>query len=75
MNAAGLKTGIYFSLIDWSDPRYRSIYQEGAKREDCLKDIYGSPAGGEEDYAFHSENCHSVSAPLLWICYAVERGF
>ena len=50
MNAAGLKTGIYFSLIDWSDPRYRSIYPEGAKREDCLKDIYGSPAGGEEDY-------------------------
>ena len=50
MSEAGLKTGIYFSLIDWSDPRYRSIYSEGMKREDCLKDIYGSPAGGEEDY-------------------------
>ena len=49
MHAAGLKTGIYFSLIDWSDPRYRSVYPEGMKKEDCRKDIYGSPAGGKED--------------------------
>ena len=48
---AGMKVGIYYSLIDWSDPRYRSVYPEGAKREDCLNDIYGSPAGGEEDPA------------------------
>ena len=41
---AGMKVGIYYSLIDWSDPRYRSVYPEGAKREDCLNDIYGSPA-------------------------------
>lgn len=50
MREAGLKAGIYFSLIDWSDSRYRSIYPEGMKKEECLKDIYGSPAGGEEDY-------------------------
>lgn len=52
MSEAGLKVGIYYSLIDWSDPRYRSIYPEGRKQEDeeFLKDIYGSPAGGEEDY-------------------------
>ncbi len=51
MSEAGLKVGIYYSLIDWSDPRYRSIYPEGRKQEDeeFLKDIYGSPAGGEED--------------------------
>ena len=49
MHRAGLKTGIYFSLIDWSDPRYRSVYPEGAKKEDCLKDVFATPAGGEED--------------------------
>ena len=48
---AGMKVGIYYSLIDWSDPRYRSVYPEGMKKEDCLNDIYGSPAGGEEDPA------------------------
>ncbi|MEG6612369.1 alpha-L-fucosidase [Pseudoclostridium thermosuccinogenes] len=49
MREAGLKVGLYFSLIDWSDPRYRSVYPEGAKPEDCLNDIYGSPAGGPEN--------------------------
>ena len=34
MHKAGLKTGIYFSLIDWSDPRYRTVYPEGSKPED-----------------------------------------
>jgi len=47
---AGLKVGIYYSLIDWSDPRYRSIYPEGMKPEECLEDKFGSPAGGPEDY-------------------------
>ena len=49
MHKAGLKTGIYFSLIDWSDPRYRTVYPEGAKPEDCLKDVFATPAGGPED--------------------------
>ncbi|HHU77423.1 MAG TPA: alpha-L-fucosidase [Clostridiales bacterium] len=49
MREAGLKVGLYYSLIDWSDPRYRSVYPEGAKPEDCLDDIYGSPAGGPEN--------------------------
>ena len=49
MREAGLKVGLYYSLIDWSDPRYRTVYPEGMKKEDCLNDIYGSPAGKEED--------------------------
>ena len=48
---AGMKVGLYYSLIDWSDPRYRSVYPEGAKPEDCVKDIYATPAGGPEDPA------------------------
>lgn len=46
---AGMKVGIYFSLIDWSDERYRSVYPEGAKPEDCIKDVFATPAGGPED--------------------------
>ena len=49
MREAGLKVGLYYSLIDWSDPRYRTVYPEGMKKEDCLNDIYGSPAGKEEE--------------------------
>ena len=49
MREAGLKVGLYYSLLDWTDERYRSIYPEGAKPEDCLKDVFGSPAGGPED--------------------------
>lgn len=45
----GMRVGLYYSLIDWSDPRYRTIYPEGVKPEDSLKDIYGSPAGGPEN--------------------------
>lgn len=49
MRAAGLKVGLYYSLLDWTDERYRSVYPEGAKPEDCLQDVFGSPAGGPED--------------------------
>lgn len=45
----GLKVGMYYSLIDWSDPRYRTVYPEGKAKEECLDDIYGSPAGKDED--------------------------
>lgn len=51
MREAGLKVGLYYSLIDWSDERYRSIYPEGVSAEESKKDIFGSPAGGEEDPA------------------------
>ncbi len=51
VRGAGMRVGLYYSLIDWSDPRYRSVYPEGVKPEDSLKDIYGSPAGGPEDPA------------------------
>lgn len=49
VRAEGMRVGLYYSLIDWSDPRYRTVYPEGVKPEDSLKDIYGSPAGGPED--------------------------
>lgn len=49
MHKSDLKVGLYFSLIDWSDRRYRSVYPDGVKPEDSLSDIYGSPAGGEEN--------------------------
>lgn len=45
----GLKVGIYFSLIDWSDPRYRTVYPEGEDPKDHLKDVFATPAGGPED--------------------------
>ena len=51
MREAGLKVGIYYSLIDWSDPRYRTVYPEGEKPEDHLKDVFATPAGGPEDPA------------------------
>ena len=44
-----IRLHLYYSLIDWSDPRYRTVYPEGMKKEDCLNDIYGSPAGKEEE--------------------------
>ena len=46
---AGMKVGIYFSLIDWSDPRYRSVYPEGSDPKDHLQDVFATPAGGPED--------------------------
>ena len=47
---AGMKVGLYYSLIDWSDPRYRSIYPDGRSQDNYdPNDIYGSPAGGPED--------------------------
>ncbi|MDO5732586.1 MAG: alpha-L-fucosidase [Eubacteriales bacterium] len=49
MQAAELRCGLYFSLIDWSDPRYRSVYPAGVSPDDSRADIYGSPAGGPED--------------------------
>lgn len=49
MREAGLRVGMYYSLIDWSDERYRSIYPEGVSPDQSQNDIYGSPAGGEED--------------------------
>ncbi|HIR25947.1 MAG TPA: alpha-L-fucosidase, partial [Candidatus Egerieimonas faecigallinarum] len=46
---AGMKVGIYYSLIDWSDPRYRSVYPEGSDPKDHLQDVFATPAGGPED--------------------------
>ena len=46
---AGMRVGLYFSLIDWSDPRYRSVYPEGSDPKNHLKDVFATPAGGPED--------------------------
>lgn len=47
---AGMKVGIYYSLIDWSDPRYRTVYLEGGKAEDYVgKEVFSTPAGGPEN--------------------------
>lgn len=46
---AGMKVGLYYSLIDWSDPRYRTVYPEGADPKDHLKDVFATPAGGPEE--------------------------
>lgn len=48
---AGMKVGIYYSLLDWSDPRYPTVYPEGSKPEGHLKDVFATPAGGPEDPA------------------------
>ncbi len=45
MRKAGLKVGLYYSLIDWSDPRYRTVYPEGESPEDHLQDVFATPAG------------------------------
>ena len=49
MQEEGLKVGLYYSLIDWSDARYRSVYPDGKTKEESLEDIYGSPAGKDEE--------------------------
>ena len=46
---AGMNVGLYFSLIDWSDPRYRSVYPEGSDPKNHLNDVFATPAGGPED--------------------------
>ena len=46
---AGMKVGLYYSLIDWSDPRYRTVYPEGSDPQNHLKDVFATPAGGPED--------------------------
>ncbi len=50
MREAGLKVGLYYSLIDWSREDYRSQYQAGTPRENwSSQNIYSTPAGGEEN--------------------------
>ena len=55
MREAGLKVGLYYSLIDWSDYRYRSVYPEGGKPEDFTNDVFATPAGGPENPALWEE--------------------
>lgn len=83
---AGMKVGIYFSLIDWSDPRYRSVYPEGEDPKDHLKDVFATPAGGPEDpekweefLKFNNDQMHELMTnygkiDLLWFDGDWERG-
>ena len=82
---AGMKVGIYFSLIDWSDPRYRSVYPEGEDPKDHLKDVFATPAGGPEDpekweefMKFNNDQLHELMTnygkiDLLWFDGDWER--
>ena len=82
---AGMKVGIYFSLIDWSDPRYRSVYPEGEDPKDHLKDVFATPAGGPEDpekweefLKFNNDQLHELMTnygkiDLLWFDGDWER--
>lgn len=45
-----IKVGIYYSLIDWSDKRYPTVYPYDEPKEKHLKNIYNSPAGKDADY-------------------------
>ncbi|MGL5021285.1 MAG: alpha-L-fucosidase, partial [Mycoplasmatales bacterium] len=46
-----IKTGIYFSHIDWSDDRYPSIICEGSGKDDpILKNKFSTPSDLVEDY-------------------------
>lgn len=45
----GIRTGIYFSLLDWSHPHYHSIYQEGSVPGDYIHEkVFSSPPDGVE---------------------------
>lgn len=55
MREAGMKVGLYYSLIDWSDPRYRTVYPQGEAPEDHLQDVYATPAGKPENPALWQE--------------------
>lgn len=80
-----MKVGIYFSLIDWSDPRYRSVYPEGEDPKDHLKDVFATPAGGPEDpekweefLKFNNDQMHELMTnygkiDLLWFDGDWER--
>lgn len=82
---AGMKVGIYFSLIDCSDPRYRSVYPEGEDPKDHLKDVFATPAGGPEDpekweefLKFNNDQMHELMTnygkiDLLWFDGDWER--
>lgn len=46
----GIRTGIYFSLIDWSHPDYASVFYDNKEPEDMSGvNRYSNPAGGKQD--------------------------
>lgn len=86
MHKAGMKVGLYYSLIDWSREDYRSVYQAGTKKEDWAKqNRFSSPAGREENLelwdkflAFNNEQIKELmtrygTIDLLWFDGDWER--
>lgn len=47
----GIRTGIYFSLIDWSHKDYRSVYADGVVPKDLSTvNEFSSPTDGVQDF-------------------------
>lgn len=82
----GIKTGIYFSLLDWSHPDYCSIYQEGSVPGDYIHEKpFSSPMDGVEKpevwakFLQHNRNqmtelmTHYGTVDLLWFDGDWER--
>ncbi len=47
---AGLKVGVYYSLMDWSHPDYASVYPDGRVPEDLSSvNKFSSPTDGKQD--------------------------
>ncbi len=51
LQGSGIRTGLYFSLIDWSEKLYPTIYAEGSVPGDYIHDKrFSSPVDGQERY-------------------------
>lgn len=46
---AGLRVGVYYSLIDWSHPDYASIFRDGVPEDLSEVNRYSEPADGIEN--------------------------
>lgn len=46
----GIRTGVYYSLIDWSHPDYASVYEDGKVPEDLTKvNKFSNPTDGVQN--------------------------
>ena len=80
----GLRVGLYFSNLDWSNPDYASILPTGANRSDpAYRNRFGYPQGAENPeawkrfLAFHRGQLREISErfkpDLLWFDGDWER--
>lgn len=52
IQARGIRTGVYYSLIDWSHPDYASVYGGGVVPEDLTTvNPFYAPKDGKQDFA------------------------